>query len=241
MNTPFFFNVAVALGLASLVHASAANPERPNAKPAADRPLRVLVVDVHGGTIVERLRKMKIETEMAPLNQLDLDHLKNTDVILLPTGWATDPDLLARFDARKDAFQRFVKRGGGLLVCQPNPVQPGTCTPALLPYPITFRNGYDDSDKTRLNLAQDHFITEDLPDSDMPFPADPILKIDPRYHVLAKQKKNDFPSLAVCGFGDGRIVVQTANENYAATIPLTDVILRRMIEWAAGREVKKRK
>jgi hypothetical protein len=70
----------------------------------------------------------------------------------------------------------------------------------------------------------------------MPFPADPLLKVDGRYRVLAKQKSTGSPSLVVAGCGDGRVVVQTANENYAATIPIGDEILRRMIVWAAGRE-----
>ena len=54
--------------------------------------------------------------------------------------------------------------------------------------------------------------------------------------MLAIQQKTECPSLAVSSYGAGRVVVQTANENVHAGMPLTDEILRRMVIWAAGRE-----
>ena len=202
-----------------------------------ERPIRVLVADTTAAdsTAVQRLRGLKFVVIGADWRNFDPDRAEDIDVIFLATGWG-DQLSLPPLDAKKDAFHRFVQRGGGLLASQPNPFASQTCTPALLPYPITFHAGYDDRDPTRLNLAHDHFITEDLADRDMPFPADPMLKLDPRYRVLAKQKSTGYPSLAVAPYGDGRVVVQTANENYAATIPISDEILRRMIVWAAGRE-----
>lgn len=187
-------------------------------------------------SVIDRLQKLKFDVVVVPWDKVEPDALNNVDVILLPTGWAGEPERFKQLESKKDQFHRFVKRGGGLLICKPtNPAV--TCTPELLPYPITFQNGYDDRDPTRVNLNPAHFITDDLPDADMPFPADPMIKVDKRYTLLAKQKSTDWPSLAVCPFGDGRVVVQTANESRGATIPIKDEILRRMVVWVAGREL----
>jgi hypothetical protein len=217
---------------AALAQGQPAGKEKP--------PIRVLVADIFKDqqpSLTKRLKDLHFEVVVLPWNEVDPLTVKDIDVIFLPTQWGEGGDHTRFFEEIGDRFQTFVKKGGGLLVSQPNPGGNGeNFTPTLLPYPITFKNWYDKSDLTKINLAPDHFITEDLPGSDMPFPADPILKIDPRYTVLAKQKKPDYPSLAVCQFGDGRIVVQTANENRESEIPISDEILRRMIVWAASRE-----
>jgi hypothetical protein len=212
-------------------------PQGRSMKPSAA--IRVLVVDVERSQqgIIDRLRKLQFHVESQKWDQFDPQKVKNIDVIFLPTQWAEQAGIYEHLESKRPEVQHFVKRGGGLLVCQPNP--PNECEPTLLPYPITFRNWYNGQE--RINLGQDHFITEDLPDKDLPFAADPMIKVDPRYRVLAKQKGDGAASLVVCNFGDGRIVVQTANENYAATAPLTDEILRRMVVWAAGREGRKGK
>lgn len=206
----------------------------------AAKPIRVLFTDLggHSTGVADRLKKLDFQVTVVPWTDFDPATVKDADVIFLPTFWAGDERFYQHFEGKAEAVRKFVERGGGLIVCQPNANQ---CTPTLLPYPITFRNGYDSTEPARINLAPDHFITEDLRDDEMPFPADPILKIDPRYQVLAKQKSTGFPSLAVTNYGDGRIVVQTANESYAATIPIGDEILRRMITWSAGREPARRK
>jgi hypothetical protein len=198
----------------------------------------VLVPSINHGekAAVSRLGSLKFHVVVVPWAKLEPHRLKDIDVILLPTQWEEEGDQVRFFDEIADQFHRFVREGGGLLVCQPNPTRRGQCTPKVLPYPITFSNWYDERDTTRINLKPDHFITEDLPDADMPFPADPILKIDPRYTILAKQKSTDWPSLAVCTFGKGRVVVQTANESRASTIPFGDEIFRRMVVWAAARD-----
>ncbi|MCI0682255.1 MAG: hypothetical protein L0Y71_09135 [Gemmataceae bacterium] len=209
----------------------------PDAHGRGEPPIRVLVGDVAAsdGAAAKRLRGLKFVVVDAPWDKVDPDRAEDIDVIFLATSWG-DQLALAALDAKKDAFHRFIRRGGGLVASQPNPAAFQTCTPALLPYPITFHYMYDQKDTTRLNLAHDHFITEDLAGHEMPFPADPMLKVDPRYRVLAKQKSTGFPSLVAASSGDGRVVVQTANESYASTIPIGDEILRRMIVWAAGRE-----
>lgn len=208
------------------------------AKGADGKPIRILVPgeEKNKNAVSARLEQLKFDVVLVPWDKVEPDALTKIDVILLPTGWASDTERYKQLEAKKDQFHRFVKRGGGLLICQPNPLSPGTCTPELLPYPITFQNGYDKENPTRVNLNPAHFITEDLPGEDMPFPADPMIKVDKRYTLLAKQKSTDWPSLAVCPFGDGRVVVQTANESRGATIPIKDEILRRMVVWAAGRE-----
>ncbi|MCI0741811.1 MAG: hypothetical protein L0Y72_22485 [Gemmataceae bacterium] len=212
--------------------------DKANSEPA--RPIRVLVPAIDRGekAAIRRLESLKFHVVVVPWGKLEPHRLKDIDVILLPTQWDEEGDHARFFDEIADQFHRFVHQGGGLLVCQPNPTKRGNCTPKVLPYPITFSNWYDDKEPARINLNPDHFITLDLADADMPFPGDPILKIDPRYTVLAKQKSTDRPSLAVCAYGKGRIVVQTANESRGATIPLGDEIFRRMVVWAAQRDGK---
>lgn len=231
--------LAVAIALNGMAADALSNPlpkERPKA--TKDR-IRVLVVDVTRGEqkIADRLRKLKFDVELHKWDKFDPLKVKDIDVIFLPTQWAESAGIYEHLDSKQPEFHKFVERGGGLLVCQPNP--PQTCEPKLLPYPITFQNSYNGQE--RLNLGQDHFITEDLPEKDMPFAADPMIKVDKRYRVLAKQKGDGHASLVVCNFGDGRVVVQTANESYGATVPLTDEILRRMVVWAAGQEPRKEK
>jgi hypothetical protein len=211
---------------------------RAQENPAERQPIRVVVARIgHAeASVIKRLFALKFQVTALPWAEVDPERLKDVDVIVLPTHWGEDSDHFRHFEAKKDGFHRFIERGGGLLACQPNPSARGTCTPELLPYPITFQNWYDDRKPERVNLAPKHFITADLPPAAMPFPADPMIEVDPRYQVLAKQKSTGWPSLAVCRFGDGRVVVQTANESRGATIPLTDEILRRMVVWASGRE-----
>ena len=201
------------------------------------RPIRVLVADgsVTDSAIADRLRQLKFEVVAVAWNKLDPDQAKDVDVIFLATHWG-DQLVLPALEAKKDALHRFVQRGGGLVASQPNPAGTRTCTPTLLPYPITFDYRYDQKDRPCVNVAQDHFITEDLPDTDMPFPHDALVNVDPRYRVLAKHKSTDRPCLVACPFGDGRVVVQTNNETYGANIRLGDEILRRMLVWAAGKE-----
>lgn len=199
--------------------------------------IRVLIADStpDESAIAKRLRKLKFDVVVFAWDKIDPGEAKNSDVIFLATHWG-EQFAFPGLEAKKAAFHKFVQRGGGLVASQPNPSGTRTCTPTLLPYPITFDYHYDQKDPTCINLAQDHFITEDLAHSKMPFPHDRMLKVDPRYRVLAKQKSTDSPSLVVCNFGDGRVVVQTNAESDAANIPLGDEILRRMIVWAAGRE-----
>jgi hypothetical protein len=222
--------------LAVLIWAELANAQPRTPK---DRPIRVLVADTSTSAIATRLRKLNFEVRVVAWDKVDPDQAKDIDVVFLATHWG-DQLAYEHLAAKKDAFHRFVQRGGGLLASQPNPGWARTFTPTLLPFPITFHFGYNDKDRTRINLAHDHFITEDLAERDLPFPHDTMVKVDPRYHVLAKQKSTGSASLVVCAYGDGRVVVQTNNETYGARIELPDETLRRMVIWAAGKEGKSR-
>jgi len=221
---PILASIMLVLCLAAASHSI------DDAKPA--RAIRVWVADgAADGAIAKRLKKLKFDVIAVTWDKLDPREAEPGEVIFLATHWG-DEAAYPLLEKQKDALDKFIQRGGGLLASQPN----RTFTPALLPYPITFENGYDAKQPDKSNLAQDHFITEDLADEDMPFPHDQMSNLDPRYRILAKQKSTDSPSLVVCNYGDGRIVVQTNNETYAAEIKIGDEILRRMIVWAAGRE-----
>lgn len=209
--------------------------------PRQPPPIRVLYVQMEpwkpgrdGNRADMRLPKSRFTVKVIHWKQFEAKALKDVDVLLLPTGWAWDAKRFQHLESRKESIHAFLKRGGGILVCQPNPED--KCTPTLLPYPITFQNGYDESRPERVNLAPEHFITEDVHPSKLPFPADPMIKVDPHYKILAKQKSTGWPSLAICEWGQGRVVVQTANESTKSTIPIGDAILRRMVIWAAHQE-----
>ena len=54
--------------------------------------------------------------------------------------------------------------------------------------------------------------------------------------VLALGARSESPSLLVCEFGKGRVVVQMGNESRSSKNAFTDDIFRRMTIWSAGRE-----
>lgn len=194
-------------------------------------PIRIVVVAVEKKhDVVERLRGLQFQVTVRNWREFDPDREKDCDLILLPTMFAHTKETFAHLEEKSTAFHRFVRQGGALIVCQPNP--PRVCTPKLLPYPITFRNSYDADQPARVHLNPRHFLTRGLGGDALPFPADPMIAVDPRYTLLAKQASTGWPSLAVCTFGIGRVVVQTANENRGANIPLHGELLRRMILWS---------
>jgi len=197
---------------------------------------QVRIVVVGDPQPVERLREIGFKAKHVAWQGLEPNENVDAEVIFLSTGWANDPHRYAYLESKSEQFHAFVKQGGGLLVCQPNPKS--KCEPTLLPFPVTFRNGYDEFDTTRIGTGKEHFITLGLEETDLPFPYDPILKIDERYTVLAMQKSTQWPSLAACAFGDGRIVIQTGSENPKANLILPNVAIKRMVLWAAHREMK---
>ena len=213
----------------------AAQEQQPTAKKR--RPVRLLLVEMKKAPRVkDRLIDGDYEVSFASWDEFRPDAIMGIDVIILPTEWASDPECFAKLESHATKFHSFVKRGGGLLVCQPN----RNCSPKLLPFPITFHQHYDDKDITREILDDEHFLTEGLKPEDMPFPFDGMTEIDERYSILAQQSSTQSPSLAVATFGDGRIVVQSGNENKkpAPKVLINDVMFDRLIQWAAMRDTE---
>jgi WD40 repeat protein len=235
--------LAAVAGATSLpwVHSSA--PARPAAPP-----IRVVLPDLgqeHSlandwreqryDRLANRLTDFGIEVVTVPWRAFEPGLARPGDVLFLPSLWSQPQSRYDLYESRQAEFHAFVHRGGGLIVSQPNP--PKECTPALLPYPITFHAEFDSSNRERINLGKEaHFITRGLKDSAMPFPHDPMIEVDTHYQVLAIQKKTQWPSLAACTWGQGRVVVQTNNEGVFANGRLNDELLRRIVVWAAGRE-----
>lgn len=201
--------------------------------------IRVVVISGRDGeAAVSRLKEIGFRVTRVPLGEMDWDSPSAGQVIVLPSNWTELQDQYKAFQEAAPRFHKFIKKGGGLVVCQPNPYQhiESTCSPDLLPYPMTFYNWYDEGDAQRVNATHAHYITEDLKANDLPFPADKVLKWDERYKVLALGAKSESPSLLVCTFGKGRVVVQTGNESPTSKNAFPNEVFRRMISWAAGCE-----
>lgn len=214
--------------------------EPPN--PAAGG-IRVLVIASREldakAALAQRLANLGFSVEGTLITAVPWDTVDEYRVLALPSGWAQWHYPV--FEECAGAFRAYVEGGGGLLVCQPNPFQHPNeeCRPALLPYPITFHNWYEDADAQRVNATHEHYITEDLPAEDLPFPADRMSDVDPRYQVLALGGRTESPSLVVAEHGRGRIVVQTANEAPGAKVPFPDRTLLRLALWAARAEPRR--
>lgn len=206
-----------------------------------EEPGKIRVVVIDGQSVrpaTARLKKMGFLVTQIPLEDVKWGSLSVDHVVVLPTQWAEARDQYRAFQDSAPRLHDFVKKGGGLVVCQPNPFQHegSICSPHLLPYPMTFHNWYDEDDAQRVNATHAHYITEDIKADDLPFPADKVLKWDERYKILALGARSKSPSLLVCTFGKGRVVVQTGNENPESKNPFTDKVFGRMIIWAASKE-----
>lgn len=159
------------------------------------------------------------------------------DIVYLPQSW-TQADIgdYETIEAQANDYHNYVYQGGRLFVEQPNPYQQpdDTVTPSLLPYPITFYNFYLSSDYPPVIADPNHFITSGLTASEVPFPADQMLNIDPFYHTLVVGGTTGSASLVVGEYGAGRILVQTAHSSGGAIHPFSDIAYTRMIEWVGG-------
>ena len=192
---------------------------------------------------------------------LDLDdsralaRLDDYPAALLLPEWTL---MLPALDDHAKAIAAFVKRGGGLVVFQPNPlvvypagakpppalakrgIKTEYCTPALLGLPATFYNRYERCEGVRNVAGESHAITEGLSDEQMPYPADQIVSLDDRYAVLARGASSGSPSLAAAAWGDGRIVLIADNvggSKSARRQPPATVVARSLL-WAAGADDK---
>ncbi len=237
---PHFRPICTAIVLFTLVWTTLtalAAEHRPAEPTEAKRPpIRVVVIGPDHP--IDRLRKLGFDVRMAHWKTVEPNELEGVDVLYLSTDWAYTAAQLEQLNSKANQFHAFVKRGGGLIVGQPNPysVTGQVCTPALLPYPVTFHYWYDKRQPSRETVSHEHFITEDVAVDNLPFPADTIRSIDPRYKALARQTSTRRISLAVCEFGQGRVVIHTGPDGYNSPYPTGDEVFKRMVVWAAGRE-----
>jgi pimeloyl-ACP methyl ester carboxylesterase len=172
-----------------------------------------------------------------------LSTFQQYDIVYLPQGWAqVSNGSYEILEARANDYRSYVYQGGSLFSDQPNPYQQpdDTITPSLLPYPITFYNQYA-FDDYQVVVDPDHFITSGLAASEMPFPADQMVDIDPFYHTLVVGGTTGSASLVVGEYGAGRILVQTAHPARTAMNPFSNTVYMRMIEWVGtpGESVRK--
>lgn len=192
-------------------------------------PIRVGVVHIPAHKpATERIKRIGCEYVALPMDMTDVQ-LAGLDVVVLPTQFGEHEQLAGRADLLK----RYVKQGGGLLVCQPN--IDGKMP--ILPYPITFINTYTRGDKPMAQQS-DHPLVKGLTPAQLTFPADRVKDADPRYEVLVIGSISKSPSLLVTEYGAGRIVIQTAAENDRSNTPFADALLVRMIEWLADQRIE---
>jgi hypothetical protein len=198
--------------------------------------MRVVVLgDDPKGEVLRRLGELGFEATPRPAGEIRPALGLGVDAVYLPSSWAESGDDYALFEEHAHLFREYVAEGGALVVCQPNPYGhvADTCSPSLLPYAATFHNWYQNADAARVVVDAEHPITRGLSPQDVPFPADRIVHLDPRYRTLALGGATESPSLAVAEHGLGRIVIFTCSDSRGATVPLPDRTLRRIIEWAA--------
>lgn len=188
-------------------------------------------------TVMERLTDLGYSITLIPPDS-GLSAFEQYDVVYLPSSWADA--LNGNFDiveSHSADYQDYVQAGGGLFIDQPNPYkQPsGTVTPTLLPYPITFHvsGGIDEWPPIIVNTS--HEITRGLSESEMPAPADRMSSVDSQYEVLVVGRASGYPSLVIGQYGNGRILVQTANPSRDAFEPFSDEVYIRMVNWVGSR------
>jgi hypothetical protein len=180
----------------------------------------------------------------------DNPELEVYDVVVLLPEWT---GMLPALDTHARAFHRFVERGGGLVVFQPNPpsvypagarpsvalrkagVSAQFCTPKLLPLPATFHSGYVKGEEVVV-AGDSHPLVAGLIGWQMPFPSDRTFDLHKAYDVLARGRSSGSASLAVAKFGDGRIVLLPDNlsGNQASRRRPPSAVVRRALLWAAG-------
>lgn len=163
----------------------------------------------------------------------DLAIFQNYDIIYLPTNWA---DAMTghreTIESHASEYQTYVNQGGCLFVEQPN----YSFSTSVLPYPITFYNGYDSGDWPPVIVNPKHEITQGLPENEMPGPADQMPNVAPEYEILVKGRNTGSPSLVVSTYGLGKILVHSAHPSSTALNPFSDRVYQRMIEWLARSE-----
>ncbi len=198
-----------------------------------------------------RIGPFEVTCEMLPLGQRGSKPADYDALILMPE-WTL---MLAALDDYADELAGYVRRGGGLVAFQPNPLcvypdgakppkalaQRGIdseyCTPAALPLTATFYNRYLKYETVANVASKKHAITFDLTAEQMPYPTDQLFDLDRHYKVLARGNSSGSPSLAAGTCGKGRIVLIADNVHGIASAgrraPTT--VVARSLLWACGR------
>jgi hypothetical protein len=164
--------------------------------------------------------------------------LKGYKVFYVTTGYADD------LVPQATLLQRWVKKGRGMIIEQPNLTGPVMLLPLKLRINI-FSFDYDGShggaDAVRnvalTALGATHPLSQGLDTLDIGENADRVKSADvpAKWKVLGVQTTNtDYVALAAANYGLGRMVFETNNNTPAAFRPGSDLYLNRMIDWVRG-------
>jgi hypothetical protein len=198
--------------------------------------LRVAVLTA-GGTpqkCVARLKRVipKAEVEAIPIEVLHKG-LRNFDLLVFPSEWTNKWNPIL---GRVDEIRRFIRRGGALLMFQPNPYRFAneTLKVDLLPFTFTVNNRYSDNNT---EIVTRHPVVNGLEGADLPFPCDRITECDPPWQVLVKGIPSGHASLIVARFGRGRVAVDADNHTRDRERHRfhSDRFLLRLILWLTRR------
>lgn len=220
----------------------------PNASASAAGFRRAL--QANRGSLPAKLGRLDVKYDVLALGRGG-PALDDYQVLVLMPEWTL---LLPALDAYAEVFAGYVRRGGGLVVFQPNPlrvypagakapkalaargIEHEHCTPGMLPLKATFYNRYMQYETVRNVAGKGHPITYDLTDEQMPYPADQLFSLDRRYTVLARGATSGSPSLAAGVLARGRIVLIA--DNVFGTTPARRrapaTVVARSLLWACG-------
>ncbi len=204
--------------------------------PKKTGPIKIAVVqagDSHA-TCVQRLeRALGVKVDTIPVDS-KIEILRKYDVVVFGSSWAQCN--WKEISERRQDYAEFVRRGGGVLMFQPNPHQFPNDELEIDLLPATYRvnNWYNDSGVKREGA---HPITEKLADRDMPYPADRIIEHSREWKVLARGTDSGGASLIVARIGRGRAAVDA--DHHLRDVPSSqwhsNELLRRLVTWLAGR------
>jgi len=123
-----------------------------------------------------------------------------------------------------------VEAGVGLYVSQPNPIfleNPSSVIP-WVPYHLELDPYYELG--VDVVVAMEHCLTENMPNSHMPFPADTVVGAAAEWSILAESTEDDpNPSLMHCTFGEGQVLLEL--EHIMGT---PDAMLERYVTCLVG-------
>ena len=156
------------------------------------------------------------------------------DILWIAAGGAAEVASAGKVDVVKD----YVKSCGGLIVEQPN--VPGKVE--VLPYQFCIETGGYGDPCVRVVRNPNHFLTEGLSAEDLPGCFDKVESIGPEWEVLVEGPYG-YPSLSVATYGSGRIVVELGKTGLTTMVCtcfvcMEDIMLERMVKWAAAGDCK---